>query len=217
MTNYIKGKDGKFAGSIGAGKTAVPTPAPTPHLPGLPTANLDAPAPVTSPRSHDLHHFVEAHARAWSWYADNGTHPSAVHPSDFTGTHPLIDAHPHLAPYLAQIRTPDEVGTLTENLTDQPAQVDLLTDLCAYGEELEQLAGLVRGYCYECESLEGQGYCAAHAEVGNMEVEDYLSETLPHIHQAVMDDFLPVSGNDPESAAVAATLLPNPFHPGTRP
>lgn len=27
-TNYIKGKDGKFAGSIGAGKTSVPTPAP---------------------------------------------------------------------------------------------------------------------------------------------------------------------------------------------
>lgn len=37
-TQYIKGKDGKFAGSIGAGKTSVPTPSPaitqpSPHTP----------------------------------------------------------------------------------------------------------------------------------------------------------------------------------------
>ena len=43
MTKYIKGKDGKFAGSIGAGKADVPTPPPAVVVPSSPAPSINNP------------------------------------------------------------------------------------------------------------------------------------------------------------------------------
>lgn len=223
MTKYIKTKDGKFAGSIGAGKSTVPTAAPAlpttgvlagEKYPDTPTSTTpDAIAPVSSPRAQDFPNFIEAHARAWFFFAENGSRPSAIHHTDFDGNHPLAQNNPAITDYLTHIHSPSDVEELTEQLRDQPAQQQVLSQLCDLGDDLEQLAELVRGNCYECESLEGEGFCPLHTHVGNTDIDDFITDTLPDAREAVEKDFLPMTGHDPEAAAVAATLLPNPFSP----
>lgn len=221
---YIKTKDGKFAGSIGVGKDSVPTIPDLPEVITQPTSST--PAPVGTKRSNDLHHFIEAHVRGWHWMAEGGARPSTVSRWDFIpravnatdlGTHPLVQQYPHLKPYLGSIRTPDQIGELVQELeTSQPAQAELLNGLYNYADDLEELSQITRGACWECESLEGEGYCYLHADIGNMDIEDFLSDTLPDVDQAVMDDFLPLSGGDPEAAAAATGLVDNPFSPDER-
>lgn len=218
---YIKSKDGKFAGSIGQGKNAVPSipPAisPLPESTSSPVSK-----PVTTTRSRDLHHFIEAHVRGWHWMAENGARPSTVGPWDFIprtinaadlGTHPLVLEYPHLKPYLADIRNPDQIGQIGEDLKSHPAQAELLNGLYNYADDLEELSQIARGACWECESLEGDGYCSLHADIGNMDIEDFLSDTLPDVDTAVMDDLRPIAGDDPEAVEVVSVLIPNPFTP----
>lgn len=217
-TQYIKGKDGKFAGSIGAGKSAVPTPSP------VLLGHIKNDRPETQPtpstqRSQDLHHFTEAHIRGWYWLAECGTRPSSVTGSDFitstSNPHPIIERYPHLEPYLKNIRPPHEIEDMGADLDNQPAQSSLLIELSDYGDDLSQLSEVVRGYCWQCESLEGSGHCDEHQFLGNLDIEEFLNEKLPEIDKAVIDDFLPLAGNDPESAAVVTGLVPNPFRPNS--
>lgn len=51
MTKYIKGKDSKFAGSIGAGKSNVPKSAPT--IPAAASLGSHGARPTTAPRQED--------------------------------------------------------------------------------------------------------------------------------------------------------------------
>lgn len=216
---YIKSKDGKFAGSIGQGKNAVPSipPAisPLPESTSSPVSK-----PVTTTRSRDLHHFIEAHVRGWHWMAENGARPSTIHigypvtmPGAWRRPHPLVSQYPHLEPYLADIRNPDQIGRICEDLKSHPAQAELLNGLYNYADDLEELSQIARGACWECESLEGDGYCSLHADIGNIDIEDFLSDTLPDVDTAVMDDLRPIAGDDPEAAEVVSVLIPNPFTP----
>jgi len=94
---YIKGKDGKFKGSIGSGKTSVPTPAPSPTPLATPAGSPSA-EPV-SPLGDTVHRLFGPQARS----VVVQTLPTAGHPivipvavydSDFDEVWNIADHYP---------------------------------------------------------------------------------------------------------------------------
>lgn len=257
MTRYIKGKDGKFAGSIGEGKTSVPTASPTP------------PRLVRQADPHDLSALIEAPGPA---FTDSGC-PDYCE-SDYAGSPKLNIPTKPSGDVIDSWPEPQEQRNLTHHInsaivliseirtSSQDSQLSDGQFLHRYNEIYEQLGSRSEDYEQMAQTLRSQGlhhqaYAAEWAAAVTKDVQEHMSMSLSNldddehwedIHSdrgnypdltthdeanclrecghwfletplrndaqiltsgAVLCDYLPAAGYDPDAAAVLATLSPS--------
>jgi hypothetical protein len=122
MTEYIKGKDGKFAGSIGDGKTHVPTAAPV--IASAPAAEIVDPTP--SP--------VEA---MFAKYADRTRLRDAARASWYNVSDSILETNPESTHIILDendtpIRIEGRDGLVVWDHSEYPLADDMLADVATW-------------------------------------------------------------------------------------
>lgn len=216
MTRYIKGKDGKFAGSIGSGKSKTPTSAPM-HPPVQVAA--EPTEPMEFPRAKNFADLVSRHANAYSQLALSGITPrDAARYSryDSGSLSVLVPAHKH---HLLDtpLLNPTELQEVYASLGDiDHRQKMVLLDLEYLADSCEQFAEFRQEECDECgmeaftntpELYNGE-YCARHRFIGNITNLYDISDLIEDAKDAVEDDY---SVGDREANIVMTSLLPDPY------
>lgn len=219
MTKYIKDKNGKFAGSIGTGKTAVPTSAPTrPDLPAVPQTN----EPMVFPRAVNFTDLVSRHARAYSELARYGISPKqAATYSHFDSSYYQVLVPGHLHHHLSQpLYSPEELSEIYSNLGDiDHNQKRVLIDLEYLSDSSTEFAEFRKEECYDCgrdaylnvpEMYTGD-YCERHQHIRRIDNLYDVSGLIEDAQEAVEEDYRMEAEGDREAAIVLTSLLPDPY------
>jgi len=221
MTKYIKGKDGKFKGSIGSGKTTVPTA--TPQAPTYVTATAPEPQtptfydnPDSFPYQKDFTSFVDSHLTAWETLADLGIspeHASRISRLDRSERDTIVSPqHSHL--FSQPLYSPRDIDELVDNNLESrntAMQTTALIGLTRQGQYYTEVAELTRYGCDDCtrQSLnrEPQDACDQHEHLYDDQTSENASirETA---RTAVVEDFVPrdASQDTGDSYAVMSAL-----------
>jgi hypothetical protein len=116
MTKYVRGKDGKFAGSIGDGKTNLPTAAPATPFP----ARYKEPAATTAIDYYQQMMDARSTPVEWSEVTE-GEWTSQT--ASIDGNNAIVIVTPHTGTamnwWLVSLHTVDDHGTLSERPVDE--------------------------------------------------------------------------------------------------
>lgn len=209
MTRYIKGKDGKFAGSIGSGKTRVPTPAPAiatskPRV--LPF--LDVPQPEAQ---RDIDSAVKqtlASIELLEAFQRKNPNRDGSDTLDIQALKKVM--FDNSKKYLVVSLTAEQAGLSRQARVASTLNRLLMTRLDQHDRDRALLVDedhIDRVHSGETDSerfTRCKESCSTHQPIS--EIKTHLTALASG---AVLSDHLATAGGDAEAAAVVASLLPN--------
>ena len=218
MTKYIKGKDGKFAGSIGSGKTATPTSAPDIIIPRV--------LPGEEPQAW-LNGFV--HPSTWTQRPQELT---IAELPDYFGDSGESGANPDIDSLSAESLLPRPDATVTDRWDVSPAQEELEDDLthmvnmvsrASRSLERDELIDHIntcesraielrnKGHFYQAQAYEW-ATLVGQQSINWIREEDPRPDTMRRdaaeiARGAVIMDYLPAASYHPTTASLMSRLI----------
>jgi hypothetical protein len=225
MTKYIKGKDGKFAGSIGNGKNSTPTSMIMPNN-LIPSQGSMESSPLPNyyfypekfPHQQEYTDFVESHLTAWSELAAHGHTPESIARYSRMSSADKGALVGHLSGYIdKRLYTPKEIEGLIDDRENSPganAQRTNLINLIERADHHREYVEVIKWGCEQCseyaEDPDDTGECNQHKEL--FEDQHHYEESVRmSSYSAVLEDSLPTSftQEQAESGAVITALQPS--------
>lgn len=204
MTKYIKGKDGKFAGSIGSGKTA---PAPAPRIPAA-TPTSEVPTPPA--QRHLDARVQQALASIEMLSAFHRTNP-ATDARDFTDAVALESVMMDHAQHCSDVvERAYHAGHIHQARAAEWIYQQLMTAIHTYDRDRalltdrDHIARTHPGMSDTDRAQHCRTLCASTPDIANLR----FRATAMTAH-AVINDSLEACDSDADAAAVMSTLLPD--------